>query len=294
MTFALRQFSPVDVLLSHRIADNFPQIPRRFLAQGDSWFSFGSVNLLATGNLMDGMAFEVETCCVNCAHPSDVLNHMVDKRREPHFANLLLGPQAWRWDAILLSPGGNDLIDFIRVPAVTSDGQSVAASMRALLTPQERGGSPDRAAAYVSEQGWETFVQHIVPQFHEFIAMRDARSSLSVGVPIFVHTYDFITPRNAGAGAGVGPWLSPALVDYAVPQALWIPLTRLFLARLTGLMRSMALPNFQVIDTQSTLAAADLGSTGNDHDWANEIHPNPGGYAKLGRVFATGIEALLP
>jgi hypothetical protein len=294
MPSPVRQYSPLDVMLSRPSADDFPQHPRRFLAQGDSWFSFGSANPTLTGNMMDGMAFDTDTCVVNCAHPGDVLQHMVDKRREPLFANLLFGPMAWRWDAILLSPGGNDLIDFIRVPAVDRDGQPVPPFLRGLLTREERGGDPDRAAAYISEQGWDTFVQHIVPQFQEFIAMRDAADSQSRGVPIFVHTYDFITPRDAGAGAGSGPWLFPALMDYEVPQAVWLSLTRLFLTRLTGLMRSMNLANFQVIDTQGTLEPADLGSTGDDHDWANEIHPNPGGYRKLGQVFAAGIEALMP
>lgn len=293
MPFALRQFSPLDVVFGRPAADDFPQFPRRFLAQGDSWFSFGSANPLATGNMMDGMAFAKESCVVNCAHPGDVLNHMVDKRREPMFANLLLGHQAWRWDAILLSPGGNDLIDFIRVPPLDAQGQPVPPMLRALLTAAERGGSPDAAAAYISEEGWDTFVQHLVPQFHEFVAMRDASSSQSAGAPVFVHTYDFITPRNAGAGAGKGPWLFPALNDYAVPEALWIPLTGLFLARLTDLMRGLALPAFHVIDTQGTLLPAALGSTGDNRDWANEIHPNPGGYVKLGRVFAAGIEAVM-
>ena len=249
---------------------------------------------LAIGNLMDGMAFEVNSCVVNCAHPGDVLNHMVDKRREPMFANLLLGAQAWRWDALLLSPGGNDLIDFIRVPSQDAHGQPVPTHLRALLTADERGGQPADAQAYISEPGWNTFVQHIVPQFHEFIAMRDAPSSLSAGVPVFVHTYDFITPRDAGAGAGAGPWLHPALVAYGVPSSVWIELTKIFLGRLTTLMRNMALPNFHVIDTQGTLEPADLGSQGDDHDWANEIHPNPGGYRKLGQVFAQGIEPLMP
>jgi len=294
MPIPLKQYSPLDVLLNKHAAEDFPLHPRRFLAQGDSWFSFGSVMPQDTGNMMNGMAFETNTCVVNCAHPGDVLHHMVDKRREPLFASLLLGPQAWQWHAILLSPGGNDLIDFIRVPQVDGQGQPVPPFLRALLTPAERGGNPPLAAAYVSEQGWDTFVQHIVPQYHEFIAMRDAPSSQSRGVPIFVHTYDFITPRDAGAGAGVGPWLFPALTDYEIPQPLWIPLTRMFLSRLTALMRGMALPHFHVIDTQGTLEPADLGSPGDDHDWANEIHPNPGGYVKLGAVFAVGIEALMP
>lgn len=291
--FPLRQYSPLDVLLNRPGADDFPQHPRRLLAQGDSWFSFGSLNPMATGNVMDGMAFEVDTCVVNCAHPGDTLNHMVDKRREPMFANMLLGHQAWRWDAILLSPGGNDLIDFIRVPQVDGQGQPVPPHLRALLTPAERG-APTTPAGYVSETGWVTFMQYLVPQFQEFVAMRDAASSQSQGVPIFVHTYDFITPRNAGAGLGVGPWLQPALVAYQVPEDQWFPLTRLFLGRLTALLRDMDLPNFHVTDTQGTLVPAEAGSSGDSHDWANEIHPNPGGYRKLGAAWAADIEAVMP
>jgi hypothetical protein len=289
----LRQYSPLDVLLGRPVAEDFPLHPRRFLAQGDSWFSFGSLNPMATGNVLDGMAFTVDTCVVNCAHPGDTLNHMVDKRREPMFANMLLGHQAWRWDAILLSPGGNDLIDFIRVPQADAQGQPVPPHLRGLLTPAERG-QPASAAGYISEAGWATFVQYLVPQFQEFAAMRDSAGSQSQGVPIFVHTYDFITPRNAGAGLGVGPWLFPALVAYQVPPDQWFPLTRIFLGRLTALLRDIELPNFHVFDTQGLLTPADAGSTGDSHDWANEIHPNPGGYRKLGAAWARGIEAVMP
>jgi hypothetical protein len=287
---ALKLFSPLDVILNRRGARDFPLYPRRFLAQGDSWFSFGAVNPTLTGNMLAEMAFDVDSCAVNCAHPGDVLDHMIDQRREPFFTNLLIGASRWRWDAILLSPGGNDLIDFMRSPQVDGQGQAVPPSLRALLTPAERG-SPSDANGFVSELGWATFVAYLVPQFQEFVALRDAARSESQGVPIFVHTYDFITPRKAGAGLGVGPWLFPALLAYQVPEAFWIPLSRLFLKRLAGLLRGLALPALHVIDTQGTLTAAALGSPGDDHDWANEIHPNPGGYRKLGQVFAAGIDA---
>jgi hypothetical protein len=291
--FPLRQYSPLDVILDRPKAGDFAQHQRKFLAQGDSWFSFGSINPVATGSILDPMEFTSDCCAVNCAHPGDVLAHMVDQRREPHFLNLLIGVQSWAWDAILLSPGGNDLIDFISTPQRDGQGVAVPKELRALLTKGERGTAVS-PADYISESGWGTFVQHIVPQFHEFVALRDSSRSRSRQVPIFVHTYDYITPRNAGAGLGKGPWLFPSMIAYDVPQKHWIGLSRIFLNRLTGLIRGMNLPNLHVIDTQGTLVAATLDSTTDSNDWSNEIHPNRGGYQKLAKVFAAGIEGRLP
>jgi lysophospholipase L1-like esterase len=291
--FVLEQYSPLDVLHDRPRAGNFPQYARKFLAQGDSWFSFGSANALETGSLLDPMEFATHCCVVNCAHPGDVLAHMVEQRRETSFLNLPIGGQSWAWDAILLSAGGNDLIDFLRTPAVDGQGRPVAQNLRALLTKDERGAA-NTPEACISEEDWATFVQHIVPQFHEFVALRDSAASKCQGVPYFAHTYDFTTPHNAGAGLGAGPWLYPSLVAYGVPQRHWIGLTRRFLNRLAALMKALNLPNFHVIDTQGTLVPADLGSARDNHDWANEIHPNRDGYPKLAEVFAAGIAAGMP
>jgi hypothetical protein len=286
--FPLVQYAPLDVILNRPRAQDFPQHPRRLLAQGDSWFSFGSALPWATGSILDAMQFDTDCCAVNCAHPGDTLVHMIDQRRQTEFLNLLIGNQSWAWDALVLSPGGNDLIDFIATPQVDQDGHAVPRHLRALLTPAERAGAAS-AAACVSEDGWDTFVQHIVPQFHEFVALRDATGSKSRGVPIYAHTYDFITPRDAGAGPGVGPWLQPALLAYGVPAAYWKDLSGLFLGRLKTLLLGLGLPNFHVIDTQGTLDAAAPGSRGDNRDWANEIHPNRAGYRKLARVFAASM-----
>jgi hypothetical protein len=284
---------PLDVILERPRAQGLAQHERKFLAQGDSWFSFGSVNPLLTGSILEPMQFATDRCAVDCAHPGDTLVHMIEQRRNPEFLNLLIGAQNWAWDALLRSPGGNDLIDFIRTPRVDQRGNPVPVALRALFARDERGGRT-AAAACISEDGWATFVAHIVAQFHEFVALRDCASSKSQGVPIFAHSDDLITPRNAGAGLGVGPWLYPALIAYEVPDRLWVELTRLFLDRLKALMQALNLPNFHLVDTQGTLSAAAPGSGGDSDDWADEIHPNRGGYGKLAKVFAAGIAALLP
>ena len=265
----------------------------KFLAQGDSWFSFGSLFPPATGNLLLPLRLRGAACAVDCAHPGRELVHMVDARREADFINLLVGNDEMPWDAILLSGGGNDLIDAIGTPAVDAGGNAVDPGLRLLLTAAERG-SVSSADGYISEAGWATFDAHLTAQFHEFVGVRDHPRSKSQGVPIFVHTYDFVTPRNAGAGLGFGPWLAPALQAYAVPPEDWDALGRRFLQRLSALMLALDLPALTVVQTQGTLTPAADGSTGRSNDWENEIHPDPDGYAKLAAVFGAVIDATMP
>jgi len=270
---------------------DFAPYTLRFLAQGDSWFSFGALPPWATSNLLDPLQLAASCCAVNCAVPGEELVHMVDARRDPSFNALLIGPLARPWSGILLCGGGNDLIDAIGTPFVDGQGQVVPQDRRLLLTPAERGDVAG-AEGYISEPGWQTFRDHLVAQFHEFVALRDDPRSKSQGVPIFCPTYDVVTPRDAGAGLNHGPWLWPALDLYDVPDDDRPALAKAFLARLRDLMTSLDLPNVIVVDTQGTLVPADP-VPGVSHDWENEIHPDPGGYAKLAAVYGKGIDAVL-
>src|ERR1035437_2698986 len=88
---------------------------KKYLAQGDSWFSIGHIPPWSTTNVLQQMVLSRSAVAVNCAHPGMELSHMADTSTEPAFLNLLNGsgnPKlAWKWDAILMSGGGNDLID---------------------------------------------------------------------------------------------------------------------------------------------------------------------------------------
>ncbi len=290
----IKLFQPGEVIGSGEAgAADLSPFRNRFLAQGDSWFSFGALFPPATGNLLNPIALRYPACAVNCARPGKQLVHMVDARRDPQFMSLLLGIQARPWDAILLSGGGNDLIDAIGSPSVDAGGNPVDPSLRLLLRPEERG-RVDSPGGYVSEAGWATFETHLVAQFHEFIALRDDARSQSRGAPLFVHSYDFLTPRDAGAGLGFGPWLAPALRAYAVAPRDWTALSRHLVQRLGTLLAGLDLPALHVVPTQGSCVAAAAGSVGNSNDWENEIHPNPGGYAKLARVFGAAIDDVLP
>ncbi len=264
---------------------------RRFLAQGDSWFSIGSLNLSKNSNLLFEMAFAKENCAVNCARSGSTLRRMVDQMREPSFQALLRGRQRRRWDGILLSAGGNDLIDALSVDPSAPLGQ------RVLLTRSERGGDPAEAAAYLSAQGWQLFEQYLGANFANLLAVRDATAD-NRGIPVFVHTYHYPTVRNAPAGLGFGPWLFPAMLAYQVPQALWPAMAAELFDRFRGLLQAIAAQssNVLVFDSaqQAVLEPALPGTTGESGDWINEIHLTWQGYEKIALPWSQRIEQVLP
>jgi hypothetical protein len=264
----------------------------RFLAQGDSWFSIGQLPPWATSNILFNIRLPNSAAAVSLASPGKTFAQMVDWHREVKFATYLAGgPLAYRWDAILLSAGGNDLFDAILTPPDTAD--PLKAALRLLQDPAlvPVGTSMSR---YVRPQGWSAFFAMILDCFSTLIAKRDDPGSQSPGVPIFVHTYDCPQARDAPAGPGIGPWLARAYAAYSIPANDWVPLTTYvieqwvqFLSTLNDQLtaKGIAHPNSKTIYLVGTLNPAPASSTGPSGDWENEIHPSPQGYGKLGIVF---------
>lgn len=264
----------------------------RFLAEGDSWFTIGTLNPARNSNLLFEMEFERLCCAVNCAAPGDLLRRIVQMNRDPHFTGLLCGHVARPWDALILSCGGNDLIE-----AVGTAPQAAGPARRLLLTEAEWGPEALGAARYLSSEGWQTFVTYLQANLEHLLALRD--QGPSAGVPAFIHGYAIPTPRPAGAGLGIGPWLSPALQAYGIPTPDWPALATLLLQRLAALLAACAadaqrFPNLRFFDTTAIpLQPAAPGSHGPSGDWINEIHLTRHGYQQLAGPWAAFIEASL-
>ena len=279
---------------------------RRLLAEGDSWFTIGTLNLAAASNVLFKLDFALSTAVVNCAYPGDTLQHMVDYLNDAYFDRLLRQPRHQRyWEAILISAGGNDLIDAARVGPGNAAGQPLPLSDRILLTPAEADAAhpaltgPER---FVSEPGWARLAGYLRRNAQALVQRRDAGDSR--GRPMVLHTYAVPTARPAGTVRRAQGWLYPALQAYGIPHDGRQALTALLFNRLRDLLLSLdhdhggaatRLPQVHVYDSArlAGLVAAAPNSTGDSGDWVNEIHPNPAGYAKIGRGLGSFVDALL-
>ena len=252
------------------------QFPLRFLAQGDSWFSIGAIPPFLTSNLFDQLVLPQRAVAVNCARPGAELQHMTRSTTNRVFLQLLSGSRARAWTALLLSGLGNDVISAAQAGPGHPPGQ------RLLAPPAEWAAGAD-ATRYLSAEGWDSFSRHAHAVFDILLHNRD-RSAVNRGLPIVVHTYDIVTPHNAGAGAGFGPWLFPAVQAFGIPEADWAALGAALLGRARQLILDIAArePTVRVIDTQGTLIPAASTDTGPTVHWQNEIHPTRTGYRLLG------------
>jgi hypothetical protein len=261
---------------------------KRLLAQGDSWFSIGHIPPWSTSNIPEQMRFSIAAGIVNCARPGEELAHMTEQLSQTPFLQLLNGNLARRWHAILLSGGGNDMIDV----ALVAPNEK---REHRLLLSQAEWAAGDDPRRYLSSAGWETFQDHLIAVFDAFVAERDKRS-VNAGVPIVFHSYDWSTPRDAGAGLGFGPWLHKALTMYAIPQADRVAVAGLLQQQLHDLLKRVAeqdpARNLHLVDTLNTLTRAKPGDTGESGDWENEIHPTAQGYVLLADRMRPVVESV--
>lgn len=279
---------------------------RRLLAEGDSWFTIGTLNLAAASNVLFKLEFALSTAVVNCAYPGDTLQHMVDRLNDVYFDRLLRQPRHQRyWEAILISAGGNDLIDAVQTGPNNAAGQPLPLADRILLTPAEVAAvSPALAGPerFVSEPGWTRLAGYLRHNFVQLVQRRDAGDSR--GRPLVLHTYAVPTARPSGIVRRPQGWLYPALQAYRIPDDSLQGVTALLFNRLRDLLMgldqdngdtSTRLPAVHVYDSArlAGLVAAVTGSTGDAGDWVNEIHPNPAGYAKIGRGLGAFVDTLL-
>jgi len=264
-----------------------PEFVHRILAEGDSWFSIGAIPIVtAPGptNLLRELMFGRPAAILSLADPGDTLRRMSTLVQNERLRRFTANPNfASKWDLVLLSGGGNDLID------------SAAAIVKTPVT----GGSTD-ANDYVDLRQLAALLASVQDGYRRIVALRDAEGSSCAGKPLLTHTYDYPTPRPAPVTFAplkvLGPWLHSTFEDRRTPQAMRGAITKLLIDRLAEALLALTdeLADFHVVDTRGTLAQADPAAKGNDADWQNEIHPNLGGYRKLAAVVSPVIRSLLP
>ncbi|MDP3084004.1 MAG: hypothetical protein Q8N44_09980 [Rubrivivax sp.] len=278
---------------------------RRLLAEGDSWFTLGTLKLAKASNLLIEQQFGPSTAIVSCAYPGDTLQHVVDGINDVDFDRVLREPNFARWwEAILVSAGGNDLIDAAGQRAVNADGSPAPLAARLLLTQAEAAtvnAGVSGPLRYISEAGWTELANYLRLNFGQLVERRD--QGPSAGRPIVVHTYSVPVVRPSGTVGASEGWLFPAFRDYGIPAADSQAVAEELFERLRLLLLGLdsasgqihALPHFHTFDSARlvNLTPASPQSTGNSGDWINEIHPSRNGYRKIGKVMGAWIDTLL-
>ncbi len=279
---------------------------RRFLAEGDSWFTLGTLNLSQGTNVLLELEFKQHNAVMSWAYPGHTLQHMVDGIDDPDFDRALWnrsgGNFASFWEGIIISAGGNDLIAAAEVPPVLR-GKAVPPNKRLFLTAAEAGAvaGPAGPRRRISEGGWTTLTDHLFANFKVLLERKNLGPSQAS--PVFLHTYAMPAPRPSGAAPGSRGWLFPAMEAYGItPAEMPAICTELFTRLrvfLLGLDKDSGSPQslaqVHVFDSAglASIVPAVPGAPGVSGDWVNEIHLTAGGYRKMGPPFGAFIDTVV-
>lgn len=257
----------------------------RILAEGDSWMDrsamFHTSLLQKLAPKMDAAGDDV--LIINLSRFGDTLRR-IGACADGEFRQWIDTAFAWKFDAVLLSAGGNDFIDAARDPDA---GKGILKDMAGAPMPTLGRDCLERKAVDRLVDGYLT---------KGFAALYDeVQTSRHAGVPVFLNLYDTPVARNAPAFPGGRAWLCEAYRKNAIPPPLWPDLTDAIFAEVQRAVRGWAAgrADLHCVPTGGTLDAAAPDATGSSGDWLNEIHPNAAGWEKLAGVWQKAIKQVL-
>lgn len=236
----------------------------RILAEGDSWFDFPTV-LGTGGGVINHIERQLDVSILNLAHAGDEARDMMGVSQRTRLRNNL-GDSKMKFNALLFSGGGNDLI-----------GDAFCL----WLKPRSQNVTPENA---LEGARVDAVLQVVRSAYDDLIALRD---DVAPACHIFTHAYDIPQPGDQGV-CGYGPWLKPSLVyrgwtDPVEQRRIAATLLGKFDTMLAGIEARQRAANrpFTYVRTQNTLTAG--------VDWHDEIHPNRQGFGKIAGKFAQAL-----
>ena len=264
-----------------RMPGDFNSYAQLLLAEGDSWFAWAYLGFDVSPSILNALKFDNRTATLCYAYSGHTSGDMAAMAISAGFMQEF---SARRFRAVLLSGGGNDLFNALR------DGH--------ILMPAASGADPNDPASYIDTTQLDALKNYVTQNYRQILAWRLRPISMNRTTPVLLHTYDYPMPRPAPAKAfgqpATGPWLLPALRKVSAPDPLHFDIIREVASDMLDSIRAFHDPasNVYVVDTCGTLTPAAPGTTGDDADWVNEIHPNAAGYAKLAAKFKTRLASL--
>jgi hypothetical protein len=257
----------------------------RFLVEGDSWMDRSA---MFDTSLLQQLTPEMnsagdEVLFINIAVFGDTMRR-IGECASGDMAMWLRTQFNWKFDAILLSAGGNDFIDAARDPA---PGKGILRNLNAMQPPASGHECVRRDAVAT------LVTQYLDPNFAALYEM--VQATRHADIPIFLNNYDTPTARNAPAFPNGRAWLFDAYSKNGIPPNLWLDLTDSIFNDVQTTIAGWASgrANVHTVPTDGNLIPASAGSTGSDGDWLNEIHPNKSGWKKLAKVWRKRIKEVL-
>jgi hypothetical protein len=241
--------------------------PLNIYADGDSWFDY-PLPVLNPRDVIVSVKKRatVRPLILNLAHHGDEARDAMGVSQRERVIKNLRDPANGKFEAILFSGGGND----------TAGDQFVL-----WLYENADGRSPGQAIN-VNRLG---AVLGVVRSAYEDLF--EIRDRFAPQCWVFVYAYDWPIPDGRGV-CGVGPWLKPSLEFRGWnDSAVNVRIVKEFLRHLDSLLRQLAAAhkNIVYVPTQGTLSPT---------DWANELHPTPDGFDKIGDRFLAAMRPVFP
>lgn len=246
--------------------------PLNIFADGDSWFDYPLPFLEPADVITEiGNSGAPRPVILNMAHHGDPAISVMGVTQRLRMIEALADPRNGRFDAILISAGGND----------------IAGEQFCLWLNQYQPG-------YAPADGLDMArLRHILGVIESAcIDLIEVRDELPGYTPqnkpvIFMHGYDFPLPNGKGV-CGAGPWLKPSL-EYRkwVNSTDAVAIVKLIMIEFDRLLQGIEqrYPRVVYVRTQGALTPG---------DWDNELHPKKKGFEKIAKIFIASLRQQFP
>ncbi len=240
------------------------------LLEGDSWADIP----LFTSNLGWALhqAMGKQVNLVNISRSGDLIANIASGAQFRRLKKYLK-TRTWKFDILLLSGGGNDIL----VKQV--NGQ-------ANLSRMLQRANTENPRDYIKAPMWKAILDEIA---QAYITILDMVSRVNPNIRVVVHSYDYIYPRNKATSVLLcniaGPWVAPQMADFHIrDQGLQRQIVAQLLLDFKDMLQRLATAytNLRVVDTQGTLPEHQRWSQ-DVPMWNDEIHPDADGFNLIAR-----------
>jgi hypothetical protein len=248
-----------------------PSPSLNLLAQGDSWLDYPLPPLSHSDIIAHLKAMPRSPLILSLAHHGEAAEDMLGAQKLHRLIEQLdTGADELPYDGVIFSGGGNDLAGE-QFRLWLNDAADVAANPAKGLRQERVDG-----LLAVVRGAYEDLISACAK-----VGKKQGRA-----IPIFAHSYDFALPSGIGV-CGAGPWLKPGLDDRGWGASAGGEIVKTLLQQFASTLDDLqARPgDFHHVRTQGVLTA---------NQWANELHPTPGGFAAITAQFVFELRKVFP